>query len=89
MKPRGRSLARDAGLEAGRLNLAAGLNPYPMGSLRFEIWQSARLEALARRCSKDELREQCHRQQDISLTRVTSEDLERAFENAEHRHNWR
>jgi hypothetical protein len=76
MRRRGRSIARALGLDAGRIKLAAGLNPYPLGSLRAEIWQSARLEALSRRCSSEQLREECHKQQDLS-SRVDPRDLER------------
>jgi hypothetical protein len=77
MRPRARSLARELGLEAGRIKLAAGLNPYPVGSLRAEIWQSARLEELSRRCSSDQLREECRKQQDLSARQVDPRDVER------------
>lgn len=49
MQDRLRALAEDLGRRAGKLGLAAGLNPYTDTSpLLAEIWEQARKEEIAR-----------------------------------------
>lgn len=43
--------ARIDGLEAGRLNLSAGVNPCRIGSLEWAAWEGARSTVIAQRLS--------------------------------------
>jgi hypothetical protein len=44
--------ARFAGREAGRKLIAAGLNPYPLHSPQYDVWECARSETIARNHSR-------------------------------------
>lgn len=77
MSARDLDLAREDGRIAGELELAAGLNPYLVGTPEAAIWQSERLSAIARR-HPHKLRQECEREQ-ARAVRVTAADLDRAF----------
>lgn len=80
MTPRKIPEAEILGREAGALQLAGDLSPYPDGSLDAALWQTARLEEIMRRFPPARVAEEIAALQRAAMC-VTAVDLERTFRN--------